>query len=137
MANLNINELKLAGRVGGDPEIKMFGEKTGVANFSLATKYSYKDKDGNWVDKTDWHNIAAYNYDYVKKYVKKGTLVYFSGSMSVDKYTNKDGENRVAYRAKGRISVVSDGIDVKAAQTAQTDQSLPPEEISGANDLPF
>ena len=73
-----INKVILLGRVGKDPEVKQF-DNGSVANFTIATDDSYKDKSGQKIERTDWHNISV-NFpglvEVVSKYVKKGDLLF-------------------------------------------------------------
>lgn len=87
-----INKVTLIGNLGGDPEIRTLDNGTAVGRFSLATNESYKDKDGNWQNLTEWHNIVVWRELAERaKQLKKGTLVYVEGKISYRKYTDKDG----------------------------------------------
>jgi single-strand DNA-binding protein len=90
-----INKVILLGNVGKDPEVKQF-DNGSVANFSLATTESYKDKSGERVKRTEWHNIAVGApglVDVVSKYVKKGDLLYVEGKIRTREY-EKEGQKR-------------------------------------------
>jgi single-strand DNA-binding protein len=90
-----INKVLLIGRVGKDPEVK---QTTGgsVAKFSLATTESYKNKAGEKVENTEWHNIVIFGKltEIVEKYVKKGDLIYVEGKIIYGSYDDKDGNKR-------------------------------------------
>src|ERR1700677_2826040 len=60
MAGKSVNKVILIGNLGKDPEVKFSPQGTPVAKFSLATNERFKDKDGNWQDRTEWHNITAW-----------------------------------------------------------------------------
>ena len=70
----SVNKVILLGNVGKDPEIKVLPSGQPVANFSIATSERYKDQQGNWQDRTEWHNLTAYGKlaEIVRDYVKKG-----------------------------------------------------------------
>jgi single-strand DNA-binding protein len=90
-----INKVTLLGRVGKDPEIKQF-ENGSIANFTIATDDSYKDKSGQKVERTDWHNVSigsAGLVEVVSKYVKKGDLLYVEGKIKT-REVEKDGVKR-------------------------------------------
>lgn len=90
-----INKVILLGRVGKDPEVKQF-DNGSVANFTIATDDSYKDKSGQKVERTDWHNIvvgSAGLVEVVSKYVKKGDLLYVEGKVKT-REVEKDGVKR-------------------------------------------
>ena len=90
----SVNKVFLIGRTGKDPEVKEVNGTT-VAKFSLATSENWKDKDGNKKEATEWHNIVIWGKlcDVVRKYVKKGDLLYVEGKIRTDKY-EKDGVTR-------------------------------------------
>lgn len=76
-----LNKATLIGTVGKDPEVKTLDGGVKVAKFSLATNESYKDKNGQKVEITDWHNLSAWNKlaDIIEQYVKKGSHLYIEG----------------------------------------------------------
>lgn len=90
-----INKVILLGRVGKDPEVKQF-DNGSLANFTIATDDSYKDKSGQKVERTDWHNVSV-NFpglvEVVSKYVKKGDLIYVEGKIKT-REVEKDGVKR-------------------------------------------
>ncbi len=93
----SLNKILLIGRLGRDPEVKSIPSGVKVANFSLATDESYKDKDGVKVEKTEWHNCQAWRglAEVIEKYVKKGDLIYVEGKIQTRKY-EKDGVTHYA-----------------------------------------
>lgn len=93
-----MNKVILKGRVGKDPEVRRLESGVAVAKFSLATTESYKDKDGNKQENTEWHNITAWrgSAEFVEKYVKKGTEVLITGKISTQKYTDQAGVEKYA-----------------------------------------
>jgi single-strand DNA-binding protein len=92
-----INRLTLIGNAGQDPEIRKLENGTSVAKVSLATKESWKDKDGEWQSTTEWHNLVLWR-DLADRAgnIKKGSLVYVEGKVTYRKYTDKDGVERNA-----------------------------------------
>ncbi len=93
-----VNKVILIGNLGKDPEIRHFengGSKTG---FSLATTETYRDKDGNRVDQTEWHNIVCrhegLNTGVIMKYLHKGSRVYVEGQIRSRQYRDKDEVTR-------------------------------------------
>lgn len=91
-----LNKVQLIGRVGKDPIIKQLSGDNLVAEFSLATDDSYKDKQGNKVEQTDWHSIKIFGKlaGVVEKYVKKGALLYVEGKIKTRTWDDKDGNRR-------------------------------------------
>lgn len=92
---MSINKVILVGNVGQDPEIRSTQDGREIANFSLATSESWKDKNtGEKRDKTEWHRVVIFSQGLigvVKNYVKKGTKLYIEGQLQTRKWTDKDG----------------------------------------------
>jgi single-strand DNA-binding protein len=91
-----INKVTLIGNLGGDPEIRHLENGVVVARFSLATNEGYKDKDGNWQNLTEWHNVVVWRElaERAEKQLKKGMMVYLEGKISYRKYTGQDEKER-------------------------------------------
>jgi single-strand DNA-binding protein len=77
----SVNKVILLGNVGKDPEVKFLPSGLPVANLTLATSERFKDKSGEWQDKTEWHNLTAYQRlaEIIRDYVKKGNKLYVEG----------------------------------------------------------
>lgn len=90
-----LNKVQLIGRLGKDPEIRYTTSGDAVANVSLATTKSWKDKEGEKQEKTEWHNLVFYRglAEVVSEYLKKGALIYVEGELTTEKY-DKNGEDR-------------------------------------------
>jgi single-strand DNA-binding protein len=88
-----INKVTLIGYAGQDPDTRTLENGTQVGRFSLATSDSFKDKEGNWQNQTEWHNVVVWRdlADRAKTQIKKGSLVFVEGKISSRKYTDKDG----------------------------------------------
>ena len=93
----SLNKIMLIGRLGKDAETRFTTNNVSVTNFTLATDYSYKGKNGDWVNETTWHNIVSFNLsDYFKENLKRGKKFYVEGRLSKRDYTDKDGVKRYA-----------------------------------------
>ena len=93
----SVNKVILLGNVGKDPEIRSTGGGTMVANFTLATSDRQKDAQGNWQDRTEWHNLVAFTRlaEIVRDYVKKGTKLYVEGKIQTRSWDDKEsGQKR-------------------------------------------
>lgn len=91
----SLNRIMLIGRLGKDAETRFTTNNVSVTNFTLATDYRYKGKNGDWVSETTWHNIVSFNLsDYYKENLKKGKKFYVEGRLSKRDYTDKDGIKR-------------------------------------------
>jgi single-strand DNA-binding protein len=88
----SVNKVILVGNLGKDPEVKYTSTGTPVAKFSLATNEGYKDKSGQWQDRTEWHNIVAWQRlaEIVGEYVKKGSKVYIEGRLQTSSWDDKE-----------------------------------------------
>lgn len=88
-----LNKAQVLGRLGQDPQINQTTSGKKFANFSIATSESYKDKDGERVEKTQWHNCTAWSplAEIIEKYVKKGSELYVEGKMETQDFEGKDG----------------------------------------------
>lgn len=90
----SLNKIMLIGNIGKDPETRFTTTNKSVTSFSIATTSSYKGKDGNYVNETEWHNIEAWELsDYVKENLKKGSKIYLEGKNKTEEY-EKNGEKK-------------------------------------------
>jgi len=96
-----MNKVALIGRLGGDVELKSVSG-TNVANFSLATDESWKDKDGVKQSKTEWHKIVAWGKtgEVLSKFFSKGDPIYLEGSIHTRSWEDKDGVKRYSTEVK-------------------------------------
>jgi single-strand DNA-binding protein len=151
----SVNKVILIGNLGKDPEIKFTPNGTQVAKFSLATNERFKDKDGQWQDRTEWHNIVAWQKlaEIVGQYVKKGSKLYIEGRIQTSSWDDREtGQKK--YRTEiiagdlvllsGRSEGDSEGREYSrgAAAGGNFDQSHPQEEPAHATniqdeDIPF
>lgn len=90
-----VNKVILVGNVGQDPEIRHINDDTQVAKFTLATSESYKNKEGERITQTEWHNIVVWRglSKVVEQYVKKGSQIYIEGKITNRSY-EKDGQTK-------------------------------------------
>jgi len=92
-----VNKVFLLGNVGKDPEIRATAGGMTIASFTLATADRQKDATGNWVDKTEWHNLVAFQRtaEIVRDYVKKGTQLFIEGKIQQRSWDDKEsGQKR-------------------------------------------
>ena len=91
-----INKVILVGRVGKDPELRHLDNNMTVGNFTLATNETYKNKSGERVTNTEWHNLVVWRAqaEFAGKYVKKGTMIYVEGKIRSRSWDDKDGIKR-------------------------------------------
>ena len=92
----SVNKVILVGNLGRDPEVRYMPNGDAVANFSIATTETWKDKQGNRQEKTEWHNIVMYRRlaEIAGEYLKKGSSVYIEGRLQTRKWQDKQGNDR-------------------------------------------
>jgi len=93
----SVNKVTLIGNVGKDPEVRAMQNGTKVANLSVATSESWKDKgSGEKKEKTEWHRVVIFGNlaEIVERYVSKGSKIYLCGSLQTRKWTDKDGADK-------------------------------------------
>ena len=117
----SVNKVILVGNLGRDPEIRSMPNGDRIANFSLATSETWRDKSsGERKEKTEWHRVVIFNDNIVKvveNYVKKGSTVYVEGALQTRKWTDQQGVEKysteiVVSRFKGELTMLggkSDG----------------------------
>ncbi|HEV2133704.1 MAG TPA: single-stranded DNA-binding protein [Terracidiphilus sp.] len=105
----SVNKVFLLGNVGRDPEIRSTGGGKMVANFSLATAERYKDQQGNWQERTEWHNIVVYERlaEIVRDYVKKGSKLFIEGRLNTRNWEDKEFAGRKVYRTEIVVNELS------------------------------
>lgn len=93
---MSVNKVILVGNLGRDPELKYTPSGAAVASFSIATTEKYKDRDGQFVEKTEWHNVVAWKQlaEICGKYLHKGKQVYIEGKLQTRKWQDRDGNDR-------------------------------------------
>ena len=141
----SVNKVILLGNVGKDPEIRSTGGGMMVANFTLATSDRQKDAQGNWQDRTEWHNLVAFQRtaEIVRDYVKKGTKLYIEGKIQTRSWDDKEsGQKR--YRTEiivndlsllsGREEGASSGGYSRAAAPSGTTASFDQRPPAGNDD---
>jgi single-strand DNA-binding protein len=103
-----VNKVILIGNLGQDPELRYTGSGTAVCNMRLATNESYKDSNGEMVDKTEWHSVVAWARlaEICNEYLKKGSQVYFEGSLQTRSWDDRDGNTRYTTEIKAREMVM-------------------------------
>ena len=93
----SVNKVILVGNTGADPEVRSMQDGREMVTLSLATSDSWKDRDGNRQEKTEWHRVTIFSpglVGIVKQYVKKGAKLYIEGQLRTRKYTDKSGIER-------------------------------------------
>jgi single-strand DNA-binding protein len=94
----SVNKVILVGNLGRDPEIRSTQDGTRVANLSLATSESWRDKNsGERRERTEWHRVVVFNdrlVDICERYLKKGSKIYIEGALQTRKWTDQSGQEK-------------------------------------------
>jgi single-strand DNA-binding protein len=92
----SVNKVILVGNLGKDPELKHTSGGTAVATMTVATNERFKDKSGEWQDKTEWHNVVLWQRlaEIAAEYLKKGRSVYVEGRLQTRSWEDKQGQKR-------------------------------------------
>lgn len=135
-----VNKVILIGNLGKDPEVRYLDSGVVVANFSLATTENYKNKEGERVSLTEWHNIVLWRglAEVAEKWLKKGSSVYIEGKIRNRKWEDKEGNTRYTTEILGdNMTMLGKKEDSSAEKTETTpEQECIPQEEKG-DDLPF
>jgi len=99
---MSVNKAIIVGCLGKDPEMRRTAEGTSAANFSIATSESWKDKDGQKQERTEWHSVVAFGAlaEVCRKHLRKGTKVYVEGRLETSEWTDRDGVKRRATKVR-------------------------------------
>jgi len=93
----SVNKVILVGNLGDDPESRSMGSGGEVVNLRVATSESWKDRDGNRQERTEWHRVVIFNENLgkvAKSYLRKGSKVYLEGQIQTRKWTDNSGQDR-------------------------------------------
>jgi single-strand DNA-binding protein len=141
-----VNKVILIGNLGADPEVRYTGDGTAVANFSLATAESWKDRtSGERQEKTEWHRVVLWRQlaELAKEYLKKGSKVYIEGKLQTRSWDDQSGQKRYTTEVVGNQMNFLDSRDGASGGQSSTGNSdpgpTPPPFNSGDDDddLPF
>ena len=144
-----VNKVILLGNLGRDPEVRHLENGRAVANFSIATSETYKNKQGERVTNTEWHNVVLWTplAEIAEKYLKKGNQVYIEGKLTSRSYEDKEGVTKYITEVVGREMTLlggprSEGNDQYTPQSQSSQSTEEPVMASGddtdeIDDLPF
>ena len=95
---MTVNKVILVGNLGRDPEIRNLPSGEAIASVALATSNKYKNRNGEMVDETEWHNVTFFGRlaEIAGQYLKKGSSIYVEGRIKTEKYTDKNGIEKYA-----------------------------------------
>jgi len=124
-----VNKVILIGNLGKDPEVRYLDNGVAVANLSLATTENYKNKDGERVSQTEWHDVVLWRglAEVAEKYLKKGASVYIEGKIRTNKWVDKEENTRY------KTEVMADKLTMLGKSSNNASQTP----NSSEDDLPF
>lgn len=104
-----LNKVMIIGRLGRDPELRYTQSGSPVASLNVATDESYTDRDGNKVERTEWHRVSVFQRqaENCANYLAKGSLVYVEGSLQTRKWQDQQGQDRYTTEIKAQARAVS------------------------------
>jgi single-strand DNA-binding protein len=128
-----VNKVILVGNLGKDPEVRHLEGDKKVAKFTLATTESYRDRNGQRVENTEWHNVEFWGpvTDVIEKYLKKGSQVYVEGKLRSRSYEDKDGVKKYVTDVVGQNMTLLGGRP--SDQSAENPQPYNEPAYAGAN----
>ncbi len=148
---MSVNKVILVGNVGKDPEVKYLEQDVAVAKFTLATSESYRAKNGERVETTEWHNIVLWRglAKVAEQYVKKGSKLFIEGKITHRQY-EQDGVTKFFTEIVGNNMVMLDSKESRERSNENYNKATNPtndqpnvanepemEEPGGDEDLPF
>jgi single-strand DNA-binding protein len=143
---MSVNKVILVGNLGQDPSLRYTASGTAVCNFSIATTESYKDKDGNRQEKTEWHSIVAWRQlaEICGKYLTKGKQIYIEGKLQTRKWQDGDGNDRYStevvadqMQMLGRAGEGQGQQQERPAQSQQASKHPEQPSFNPDDDIPF
>lgn len=143
---MSINKVILVGNVGKDPEVRYLDSGVAVCNFPFATSETYKNRNGEKVTTTEWHNIVLWRglAEVAEKFVKKGSQLYIEGKIRTRSWDDRDGNKRYTteiiadnMQMLGKRSDDSTDVTIEdAKQPTETFDDIS-NDSNDADDLPF
>ncbi len=118
---MSVNKVILVGNVGKDPETRYLEGGTAVCSFSLATSETYRNKDGEKVTTTEWHNVVLWRglAEVAEKYVKKGSQLFIEGRIRTRSWDDRDGNKRYT------TEIIGDNMQMLGKRPDEGSQAAP------------
>ena len=134
-----VNKVILVGHVGKDPEVRYLEGGVAVARLPLATSESYKNKDGQKVDQTEWHNLVFWRglAEIVEKYVRKGKLIYVEGKIRTRSYGDENNKKYITEIIADSMTMLGGPRVDDANGKSHENVGEPAVNDAPAGDLPF
>jgi len=139
MQKNSVNNVMLIGHLGRDPEVRYTPGGDAVADISIATSESYKNREGNIVEKTEWHNLVVWRNtaEFAKQYLKKGNMVYVSGKLRTKSWEGQDGVKKYKTEVNVDELVALGGLGKKESSPQSAPVKKAPKKGDGDEEIPF
>ncbi len=120
----SVNKVILIGNLGKDPEVRYLPSGDAVANISIATTETWKDKGGEKQEKTEWHRVSMFSKlaEIAGEYLKKGSQVYIEGRLETRKWTDKEGHERYS------TEIRADRMQMLGSRSGGSERMAPPDD---------
>lgn len=140
MSSRGVNKAIIIGNVGQDPEVRKTPNGSTITNISVATSESWKDKQGQQQERTEWHRVVFFGKlaEIAGQYLKKGSKVYIEGSIHTEKYTDTNGVEKYSTSIKAReMQMLDSRSDSQSGIPASPPEQQAPTADSFDDDIPF
>jgi single-strand DNA-binding protein len=129
----SVNKVIIVGRLGADPETKTMQNGNRIVNLSVATSETWKGRDGERKERTEWHRVVIFNDklgEVAEKYLRKGALVWLEGQLQTRRWQDQNGADRysteiVLQRYRGELTMLDGKSEGQNVQNVQNVQSAP------------
>jgi len=137
-----LNKVMLIGNLVADPEVKFAASGIAIANIRLATNENSKDKDGNWVEKAEFHRLVAFGKtaEALKDYTRKGSKIYVEGRIQTSSWDDKDGNKKYSTEVVVNNMIMLDSKPSGQGQGQSQGYAPPPQNapnVPEGDDIPF
>jgi single-strand DNA-binding protein len=139
----SVNKVILVGNLGRDPEVKYTASGVPVAKFSLATNERFKDRQGQWQDRTEWHNVVAWQRlaEIVGEFVREGSKLYVEGELQTSTWEDKqNGGKRYRTEVVARDIVLlgsRDNGQERSGEMPKAESTAEPTPTEAEDEIPF
>ena len=120
----SVNKVILIGNLGRDPEVRYMPSGDAVANITIATTETWKDKAGEKQEQTEWHRVSMFSKlaEIAGEYLKKGSQVYIEGRLETRKWTDKEGHERYT------TEIRADRMQMLGSRSGGSERMAPPDD---------